>query len=128
MEQLSAISHDLSSADIPNVLDLTTTFSATLRATSFRVLLSLAAGKKMRMRQFDVSNAFTQAFMDDTIMYVEPNAFGEMFCEKCDLHLQTQKHQRCCGHMLLLRLPESTTVLLMRGVSPYVLLKSEKSL
>ena len=53
-------------------LDYDRTFSATLRASSFRVLLSLAAGKKMQLRQFDVSNAFTQAFMDDTVLYIEP--------------------------------------------------------
>ena len=47
------------------------TFSATLRATSFRLLLSIAAGRKLRVHQFDVSNAFTQADID-TELYVEP--------------------------------------------------------
>ena len=53
-------------------VDYDRAFSATLRATSFRTLLAIAAGKKMRLMQFDVSNAFTQADMDDVDMYVEP--------------------------------------------------------
>ena len=53
-------------------LDYDRAFSATLRATSFRTLLAIAAGKKMRLMQFDVSNAFTQAYMDDVDMFVEP--------------------------------------------------------
>ena len=40
-------------------------FSATLRGTTFRTLLAIAAGKKLRLMQIDVSNAFSQADMDD---------------------------------------------------------------
>ena len=46
-------------------------FSATLRATSFRILLSLAAGQKLKLEHFDVTNAFTQSEID-TEIYVEP--------------------------------------------------------
>ena len=53
-------------------LDYDRAFSATLRATTFRTMLAVAAGKKMRLKQFDVSNAFTQAYMDDVDMFVEP--------------------------------------------------------
>ena len=53
-------------------IDYDRAFSATLRATTFRTLLAIAAGKKMRLMQFDVSNAFTQAKMDDVDVYVEP--------------------------------------------------------
>ena len=53
-------------------IDYDRAFSATLRATTFRTLLSIAAGKKMRLAQFDVSNAFTQADMDDVDVFVEP--------------------------------------------------------
>ena len=52
-------------------IDYDRAFSATLRATSFRTLLSIAAGKKMRLMQLDVSNAFTQAEMDDADVYIE---------------------------------------------------------
>ena len=52
--------------------DYDRTFSATMRATTFRTLLAIAAGKKMRLRQLDVSNAFTQATMDDVDLFVEP--------------------------------------------------------
>ena len=47
-------------------------FSATLRGTTFRTLLAIAAGKKLRLMQIDVSNAFTQADMDDHFVVVEP--------------------------------------------------------
>ena len=53
-------------------VDYDRAFSATLRASSFRTLLAIAAGKKMRLMQFDVSNAFTQANMDDVDVFVEP--------------------------------------------------------
>ena len=53
-------------------IDYDRAFSSTLRSTSFRTLLAIAAGKKMRLMQFDVSNAFTQALLDDVDLYVEP--------------------------------------------------------
>ena len=53
-------------------VDYDRAFSATLRATSFRTLLAVAAGRKMRLMQFDVSNAFTQASMDDADVFIEP--------------------------------------------------------
>ena len=51
--------------------DFTHTFSATLRATSFRLFLAIAAGRKLSVDQFDVTSAFTQAEIDAEI-YVEP--------------------------------------------------------
>ena len=48
------------------------TFSATLRAASFRTLLAIAAGKKMRLIKFDASNAFVQANMDDADVFIPP--------------------------------------------------------
>ena len=51
--------------------DYSHSFSATMRATSFRTLLALAAGHKLRLDQFDVTNAFTQSDIDADI-YVEP--------------------------------------------------------
>ena len=53
-------------------IDYDRTFSATLRASSFRTLLAIAAGKKLRLMQIDISNAFTQAEMDDADVFVEP--------------------------------------------------------
>ena len=53
-------------------VDYDRAFSATLRGTTFRTLLAIAAGKNLRLMQIDVSNAFTQADMDDVDIYVEP--------------------------------------------------------
>ena len=52
-------------------VDYTHSFSATMRATSFRLLLALAAGEKLKLEHFDVTNAFTQSDIDSDI-YVEP--------------------------------------------------------
>lgn len=52
-------------------VDYTHSFSATLRATSFRLLLALAAGEQLKLEHFDVTNAFTQSDIDSEI-YVEP--------------------------------------------------------
>ena len=52
-------------------VDYTHSFSATMRATSFRILLALAAGEKLKLEHFDVTNAFTQSEIDSEI-YVEP--------------------------------------------------------
>ena len=51
--------------------DYTDSFSATLRATSFRLLCAIAAGKKLKLEHFDITNAFTEAKIDAEI-YVEP--------------------------------------------------------
>ena len=53
-------------------IDYDRAFSATMRASSFRTLLAVAAGKKLRLVHFDVSNAFTQADLDDVDLFVEP--------------------------------------------------------
>ena len=39
--------------------DYTHAFSATLRATSFRLLMAIAAGEKLKLEHFDVKNAIT---------------------------------------------------------------------
>ena len=51
--------------------DYTHAFSATLRATSFRMLMAIAAGEKLSLEHFDVKNAFTQSDIDAEI-YTEP--------------------------------------------------------
>ena len=53
-------------------VDYERAFSATLRGTTFRTLLAVAAGKKLKLMQIDVSNAFTQAELDDYEVFVEP--------------------------------------------------------
>ena len=60
-------------------IDYERAFSATLRATTFRTLLAVAAGEKLRLAQYDVSNAFTQAKMDDVDLFVEPPRGFEEF-------------------------------------------------
>ena len=52
-------------------IDYTHSFSATMRATSFRLLMALATHDKLRLEHFDVTNAFTQSDIDKVI-YVEP--------------------------------------------------------
>ena len=46
-------------------------FSATLRATSFRCLIAQASARKLKLEQMDVTNAFTQAPIDDVDIFVE---------------------------------------------------------
>jgi hypothetical protein len=50
-------------------------FSATLRSTSFRILMSMAAGEKLRLEHFDVTNAFTEAEIDSLIFIEPPDGF-----------------------------------------------------
>ena len=52
-------------------LDYSETFSATLRSTSFRLLMAVAAGLKLQLDHFDVTSAFTQSEIDAEI-YVQP--------------------------------------------------------
>ena len=52
-------------------VDYTHSFSATMRATSFRLLLAIAAGTKLKLDHFDVTSAFTQSEID-SIIYVRP--------------------------------------------------------
>ena len=51
--------------------DYTHSFSATLRATSFRTFLAVCSGRQLKIDQFDITNAFTEADID-TEIYVEP--------------------------------------------------------
>ena len=85
-------------------MDYERAFSATMRATSFRTLLALSAGRKLRLKQYDVSNAFTQADMDiDT--FVEParghevweTIDGKRVCHGMRLCKRAQK-RRCGAH------------------------------
>ena len=52
--------------------DYTHAFSATLRSTSFRTLLAIASGNGLKLEHFDVTNAFTQADIGDSDIWVEP--------------------------------------------------------
>ena len=52
--------------------DYESTFSATLRSTSFRMLCAIAAGKKLTLEHFDVTNAFTQSEIDAEIYVQAP--------------------------------------------------------
>ena len=47
-------------------------FSATLRGSSFRTLVAQASAHKLKLEQLDVTNAFTQAPIDDVDIYVDP--------------------------------------------------------
>ena len=52
-------------------VDYDQAFSATMRMTSFRVLLALCVQLGMTIEHFDVSNAFTQANFDSEV-FVQP--------------------------------------------------------
>ena len=56
-------------------IDWDESFSATLRATSFRTLLAIAAGEKLTLEHFDISNAFTEADIDKLIFVAPPKGF-----------------------------------------------------
>ena len=57
-------------------LDFEQTFSATMRATSFRTLVALAASNGMKLEHLDVSNAFTQAKIDSDIWVECAKGYG----------------------------------------------------
>ena len=57
-------------------MDFENTFSATMRATSFRTMLALSASEGMKIEHMDVSNAFTQAEIDNDIWVECPDGFG----------------------------------------------------
>ena len=58
-------------------VDFTNTFSATLRSTSFRMLMAMASGEKLQLDHFDVTNAFTQSKIDAEIYVAPPEGFKE---------------------------------------------------
>jgi hypothetical protein len=50
-------------------IDYDRSFSATLKASSFRLLLALAARKKLQLEHCDISNAFVQASIGDVEIF-----------------------------------------------------------
>ena len=59
-------------------VDYDRAFSATLRATSFRLLLALAASDKHKLYHIDVRNAFTEAEIDRDIWAHGPEGYTPM--------------------------------------------------
>ena len=53
-------------------IDYDRTFSATMRASSFRTLLAVASALKLRLEHVDVTSAFTQADLDDVDIFINP--------------------------------------------------------
>ena len=49
-------------------VDYSHSFSATMRATSFRLLMALATQDKLRLEHFDATSAFTQSELDKVSM------------------------------------------------------------
>ena len=59
-------------------IDYDLTYASTLRATSFRILMAVAASFGLLLRHIDVTKAFTQAKLTDVELYVEqPEGFAE---------------------------------------------------
>ena len=65
--------------------DYENTFSATLRSTSFRLLMALAAGEKLHLDHFDVTNAFTQSNIDAEIYVSPPKGFASVENVACNI-------------------------------------------
>ena len=55
-------------------LDYDRSFSSTMRASSFRLLLALATAKGLQINHIDVTNAYVQAELDDVDIWIEPPA------------------------------------------------------
>ena len=72
-------------------VDYTESFSATLRASSLRMLLALASIEKLRLEHFDVTNAFTQASIDNEIYVEPPRGFETKDKEGNELVLKLRK-------------------------------------
>jgi len=53
-------------------------FSSTMRATSFRLLLAISAMHGLKLRQCDVSNAFTQAHIDKDVFVEQARGFEKL--------------------------------------------------
>ena len=53
-------------------IDYDRTFSATMRASSFRTLLGVASALKLRLEHVYVTSAFTQADLDDVDIFINP--------------------------------------------------------
>jgi transposase InsO family protein len=53
-------------------IEFNETFSATIRASSVRTLLAVAAHHNLKLRQLDVEQAFLTAGMDGEVIYVRP--------------------------------------------------------
>ena len=55
-------------------------FSSTMRGTTFRTLVALAAKDNLRAEHVDISNAFCQADIDDSKIWVQPPRGYESLC------------------------------------------------
>ena len=56
-------------------------FSSTMRGTTFRTLVSIAAKEGLRAEHVDISNAFCQADIDGVDIWVQPPRGFEGFCK-----------------------------------------------
>ena len=63
-------------------VDYEQSFSSTMRATTFRTLVALAAQENLRAEHIDISNAFCQADIDGVDIWVEPPRGFESLCGK----------------------------------------------
>ena len=61
-------------------VDYDKSFSSTMRATTFRTLIALAAAHGLRCAQCDISNAFCQSNLDDADIWINPPRGFEHLC------------------------------------------------
>lgn len=61
------------------------TFSPVVRFTSIRLILSLAAQRKMHIKQFDVKTAFLNGILNETVYMEQPTGFEDGTNKVCKL-------------------------------------------
>lgn len=61
------------------------TFSPVVHLTSVRIILAIAASRKMKLKQFDVKTAFLNGDLDEVVYMEQPTGFGDGTNRVCKL-------------------------------------------
>ena len=79
MDQLNSLKHGWLQKDLHNNLVRTyfETFASTIRHTTIRTILALAAIDDMELRSVDISHAFTNSDIDAEVYMRQPEGFEQ---------------------------------------------------